>query len=316
MSKSKPKYSAVGGQALIEGVMMRGKDKISIAIRKSDGEIIIKTDEIKKTWISKFSKVPVLRGIFAFIASMVVGIKALNYSAEFYDDGTEIEKGKIDLWIEKKFGDKADSVYVGISMIFAFIITVLFFLALPAFVSKGLSNFIDNSILLSLVEGIFKFSLFLGYIFLISKMKEVKRVFEYHGAEHKSIRCLEAKEELTPENAMKFSRLHPRCGTSFLLIVVVISIIVFAFLGHFDTPFLRVALKMIFMPFVAGIAYEIITIAGKSESKLVGMISYPGMMLQKLTTKEPDLKQLEVALAALKEVLPIKFEENKDAEIN
>ncbi len=303
MSNEKAKYSAVGGQALIEGVMMRGKDKISIAVRKPDGEIVLKTDEIKKNWLSSFSKVPILRGILTFIASMIIGIKALNYSAEFYDDGSDYEKGKFDLWIEKKFGDKADSVYVAISMVFATAITVIFFLGLPAFVSKGLSNFIDKGILLSLIEGAFKFALFLGYIVIISKMKEVKRVFQYHGAEHKSIRCYEAKEELTPENASKYSRLHPRCGTSFLLIVVTLSIVIFAFLGHFDTPLLRIGLKMLFMPVVAGIAFEIIKLAGKSDSLLVKAISYPGMMLQKITTGEPDHDQLEVAIAALKAVI-------------
>lgn len=312
MSDKRPKYTTVGGQALIEGVMMRGKNKISIAIRKSDGEIIIKTDEIKKNFLTKFTKIPILRGVFAFIASMIIGIKALNYSAEFFDDGADIEKGKFDLWIEEKFGDKADSIYVAISMIFALTISIIFFLGLPAIVSFGLSNVVDNSILLSLLEGVFKFALFLGYIMLISKMKEVKRVFQYHGAEHKSIRCLEAKEELTPENAIKFSRLHPRCGTSFLLIVVVISIIVFAFLGNFNTPLLRVGLKLIFMPIVAGIAYEIISLAGKSDSKFVALVSYPGMMLQKLTTVEPDLDQIEVALAALKEVLEEESIDEKD----
>ena len=178
MSENK-KYSAVGGQALIEGVMMRGKDKISIAVRKPDGEIILKTDKIQKNFLTNFSKVPILRGMFAFISSMIIGIKALNYSAEFYDDGTEYEKGKFDIWVEKTFKDKADSVYVLISMVFAFIITVLFFIALPAYVSKGLTNYIDEGIVLSLIEGIFKFALFLGYIALISKMKEVKRVFEW-----------------------------------------------------------------------------------------------------------------------------------------
>lgn len=312
MAKNKTNFTSIGGQALIEGVMMRGKDDIAIVVRKSDGELVTKVDPIKKGFLHKFSKLPVLRGIFAFIGSMIIGIKALNYSAEFYDDGSSMEKGKFEKWVDKKFGDKADSIFVGISMIFALAITILFFLVLPAFVSKGFSNVIHNDILLSTIEGIFKFGLFLGYILLISKMKEVRRVFEYHGAEHKTIRCFEAKEELTPENAAKYSRLHPRCGTSFLLIVVVLSIVIFAFLGNFDNPFMRVALKLIFMPIVAGIAYEIISYAGKHDNVVVDIISWPGMMLQKITTAEPDLEQLEVAITSLKAVLDKETVENHE----
>ncbi|MBN2794338.1 MAG: DUF1385 domain-containing protein [Clostridia bacterium] len=312
MAKNKTNFTSIGGQALIEGVMMRGKDDIAIVVRKPDGELVTKVDPIKKGFLFKFSKLPILRGIFAFIGSMIIGIKALNYSAEFYEDGSNVEKGKFEKWVDKKFGDKADSVFVGISMVFALAITILFFLVLPAFVSKGFNNVIHNDILLSTIEGVFKFGLFLGYILLISKMKEVRRVFEYHGAEHKTIRCYEAKEELTPENAMKYSRLHPRCGTSFLLIVVVLSIVIFAFLGNFDNPFMRVALKMIFMPIVAGLAYEIISYAGKHDNIVVDAISWPGMMLQKITTAEPDLEQLEVAITSLKAVLNKETVENDE----
>lgn len=305
----KSQYTSIGGQALIEGVMMRGAKKIAIVVRKPDGELVTKVDAIKENFLTKFAKLPILRGIFAFIASMVIGIKALNYSAEFFEEDG-IEKSKLDLWIEKKFGDKADAIYVLVSMLFALVITLLFFIVLPAFVSNGLSNFFDNKLLLSLLEGIFKFTLFLGYIFAISKMKEVRRVFEYHGAEHKTIRCFEAKEELTPENAEKFSRLHPRCGTSFLLIVVVLSIVIFSFLGNFNAPLVRAGLKLLFMPLVAGLAYEVIRYAGKHESKLVDAISWPGMMMQKLTTAEPDREQLAVAIASLKAVLDEESVEN------
>lgn len=302
MAKEKSNYTAIGGQALIEGIMMRGKDKISITVRKSDGELITKVDPIQQGFLSKFRKIPVLRGIMAFISSMIVGIKALNYSAEFFDDGST-EKGKFDLWVEKKFGDKADSVYVVISMVFALAITGFFFIILPAFFSNFLSGFTDNSLGLSLAEGVFKFLLFLGYIVAISKMKEIKRVFQYHGAEHKTIRCFEAKEELTPENAEKFTRLHPRCGTSFLLIVVLLSVVIFSFLGNFGDPLYRALLKLLFMPIVAGIAYEVIQYAGKHDNKFVDIVSWPGMMFQKITTAEPDRGQLEVAITALKAVL-------------
>lgn len=301
MSKQ-TKYTSVGGQALIEGIMMRGKDKIAITVRKADGELVTKVDPIKKSFLTSFGKVPIIRGIMGFIGSMIIGIKALNYSAEFFEDGAA-EKGKFDLWIEEKFGDKADSIFVFISMVFALLITGLFFIVLPAFVSKFLSSLITSSLALSLAEGVFKFTLFLGYIVAISRMKEIKRVFQYHGAEHKTIRCFEAKEELTPENAEKFTRLHPRCGTSFLLIVVLLSVVIFSFLGNFGDPLYRAFLKLLFMPLVAGIAYEVIQYAGKHDNKFVDIISWPGMMFQKITTAEPDRGQLEVAIVALKAVL-------------
>lgn len=302
MGKSKSKYTSIGGQALIEGIMMRGKDHIAITVRKSDGEMVTKVDPIKRGFFSKMAKVPVLRGVFAFFSSMVVGIKALNYSAEFFEDGAG-EKGKFELWVEEKFGDKSDSIFVGISMVFALLITGLFFLVLPAFFSNFLSASISNDLALSLLEGLFKFSLFLGYVLIISRVKEVKRVFQYHGAEHKTIRCFEAKEELTPENAKKFTRLHPRCGTSFILIVVIISVVIFSFLGNFGSPLYRAALKLLFMPIVAGFAYETIQYAGKHENKFVDIISWPGMMFQKITTSEPDEGQLEVAITALNAIL-------------
>lgn len=303
MTKEKTKFASVGGQALIEGVMMRGIDKIAIVIRKSDGSLVTKVDPIEKNFFSKFAKIPILRGIFAFFASMIVGIKALNYSAEFYEEGDGVEKGKFEVWMEKKFGDAADKIFVGISMLFALVITFIFFIALPAVVSSGLRGIISSNLLLSLSEGVFKFALFLGYVVLISKMKEVNRVFQYHGAEHKSIRCYEAKEALTPENAAKHSRLHPRCGTSFLLIIVVLSTVIFAFLGNFDEPVVRIGLKLMFMPAVAGLAYEVIRYAGKHDSVIVDIISWPGMMFQKITTAEPDLLQLEVAIESLKAVI-------------
>ncbi len=299
----KPKYTSIGGQALIEGIMMRGKDKIAIAIRKSDGEIITKVDPIKKGKFSFMSKIPLLRGVYAFFSSMIVGIKALNYSASFYDDGIEYKKTKLEMWVENTFKDKADAIFVGFSMIFALIITALFFLVLPAYFSKFLTHRIESKLALSLLEGGFRFLLFLGYIVIISRMKDIQRVFEYHGAEHKTIRCFEARAELTPENAMKFTRLHPRCGTSFLLIVVMLSIVIFAFLGHFETPLYRVLLKFIFMPLVAGISYEIIKYAGSHDNFLVNIISWPGLMFQKLTTNEPDEGELECAIIALKAVL-------------
>ena len=302
------KYSAVGGQALIEGIMMKGKEKIAIAVRKQDGEIELKTEEIPKIEKSILVKIPILRGSVALISSMIVGIKALSYSAEFYAEVDEDYEVKgIEKWLNDKFGDKADTVMVVFSMIFALIMAFLLFGMLPSFIIGFLRSTSLNPVILSLFEGIVKISMFLGYVAIISRMKDVRRVFEYHGAEHKTIHCLESGEELTVENVKKFTTLHPRCGTSFLLIVFIVSIIIFTFIS-WNNILIRVLLKAVLLPLVAGISYEIIRWSGKNEGVLVNIISYPGLMVQKLTTKEPDEKQIEVALVALKEVL--KYSEN------
>jgi uncharacterized protein YqhQ len=309
------KYSAVGGQAIIEGVMMKGPNDVAIAVRKPDGEITIKMEKPSKIEKSFLLKIPVLRGSIALIASMIVGVKALSYSAEFYAEMEEGYEAKgFEKWIYDKLGDKAEDVMVAFSMVFALIMAFSLFGVLPTVIINMLKNFVENAKILSFFEGALKILMFITYILVISRMKDVRRVFEYHGAEHKVIHCLESGEELTVENARKFTTLHPRCGTSFLLIVFVISIIIFSFVS-WSSLIVRIALKMILLPLVAGLSYEIIKWAGKSDSTLVKIISYPGLMMQKLTTKEPDDAQLEVALKAMMAVIEAKEEVFSSSEL-
>lgn len=305
------KKSSIGGQALIEGVMMKGPKDIAIAVRKTCGEIVIKKEPVGKLEKSNLVKIPIIRGVIALINSMVIGVRALTYSAEFFEDeASEDKKSKLDIWIENKFGDKAQDIAIYISVVIAIGMAILLFGFVPTFLINFLKNVVNSQILLSGMEGILKIFMFLGYITAISRMKEVQRVFQYHGAEHKTIHCYESGQELTVENARIFTTLHPRCGTSFLLIVMVISILLFSLLG-WDNFIIRVAMKLLLLPLVAGISYEIIKWAGRSESTLARILSYPGLILQKLTTREPDDRQLEVAIEALKNVLV----EDKDADI-
>jgi uncharacterized protein YqhQ len=296
------KYCGIGGQALIEGVMMRGTKSVAMAVRKPDGEIEIKKEILKIDSGKKISKIPFVRGTFALISSMIVGIKALTYSAEFFAVEEEVKPSKFEDWINKKLGDKAENALIIFSMITAGLFAFGLFGVLPTILTNFFKANIDNHWVLAAIEGITKIILFVTYILVISNMKDIKRVFQYHGAEHKTIHCLESGGELTPENAQKFSRLHPRCGTSFILFVLVISILVFSFVS-WNSILGRIGLKILLFPVIAGISYEIIKWAGKSEGKFVSALSYPGLMLQKLTTKEPDYRQLEVAIAAINGVL-------------
>lgn len=292
----------VGGQALIEGVMMQSKEKRAIAIRKVDGEIVIKKNKIK-SWISekKIDKIPFIRGTFILIENMIEGINSLNYSSEFFID-EDGEEDKFDLFLKRIFKDKVNDVVVGLSMILALLLSVGLFVLTPTFLGGLFSNIISNKVILNLVEGIIRILILFAYIVIISKNKDIERTFQYHGAEHKAVYCYENNLELTVENARKFTTLHPRCGTNFLFIVMSTSIILFSFFG-WPNPLIRVIMRIICIPIVAGISYEIIRFLGKYNNKLTKIVAYPGMMLQKFTTKEPDDSQLEVALAALKAVV-------------
>ncbi len=292
----------VGGQALIEGVMMQSKEKRAIAIRKVDGEIVIKKNKIK-SWISekKIDKITFIRGTFILIENMIEGINSLNYSSEFFIDEDE-EEDKFDLFLKRIFKDKVNDVVVGLSMILALLLSVGLFVLTPTFLGGLFSNIISNKVILNLVEGIIRILILFAYIVIISKNKDIERTFQYHGAEHKAVYCYENNLELTVENARKFTTLHPRCGTNFLFIVMSTSIILFSFFG-WPNPLIRVIMRIICIPIVAGISYEIIRFLGKYNNKLTKIVAYPGMMLQKFTTKEPDDSQLEVALAALKAVV-------------
>ena len=299
-----------GGQAVMEGVMMRGKALYAMAVRKPNGEIAVVTRTIrdpsqKRPWL----KWPIIRGIVAFGSALAIGMKTLTESAEIATEGEEEEPTRFERFLKNKFGDKVNDILVQISVVLAVAIAVLLFVLLPLWIGSALTAAVNPSFL-GLVEGISRLLIFLAYVLLISRSKEIRRVFQYHGAEHKTINGYEQKTELTVENIRGYSRLHNRCGTSFLLIVMFISILVFTFVRTPD-PLLRLVSRLVLIPVVAGISYEIIRWAGRSNSKWVKVVSFPGLCLQRLTTGEPDDKQIEVAVCALQSVLD---EEKKEAE--
>lgn len=302
----------VGGQAILEGVMMRGMERTAIAVRIPDGRIHIKTRKNGNT--SKWMKVPIVRGVFSFITSLVEGTKTLTYSAdvlEYYDrklkdDKTDAESekmGKIESLLSEKLGSqKLWSLMLAASVIFALAFSVGIFVLLPTAAAGWIKAYISSPILLNLTEGILRIVMFLLYLSAISKMEDIKRVFQYHGAEHKTIHCFENNLELTPENAQTFYTLHPRCGTSFLMFVMIISLILFSLLG-WPNLLWRLVSRIILIPVVAGTSYELLKWAGRSDNIVVRILSLPGLYLQKITTNEPDEKQLEVAIASLKAVM-------------
>ncbi len=309
----KPKHmTSIGGQALIEGLLMMGPNNIAIAVRKPDGEIIVEKRPLPKK--SKLSKLPLVRGVVGLFKQMVVGIKALMFSAEFVDLEEEGEKekepSKFDQFFEKVlgkvFGNKLQDALIYISVFVSLIFSVVLFILLPNFIAGFLPFDRETNsgvVLYNLVEGIVKIILFFSYIVLISKLNDIKRVWQYHGAEHKTIHCYEHGEELTVENIQKYTTRHPRCGTSFLFTVMVVSILVFSFAGWHDEAWKNMIIRLILLPVVAGISYEIIKFAGKSQSKAVQLLNVPGLMFQKYTTKEPDDSMVEVAIEAMKNVL-------------
>jgi uncharacterized protein YqhQ len=305
MAKTKRK-TTIGGQALIEGIMMKGPHKIATAIRKPDGEITIRTKKLKSVFSNSLLKKPIIRGSAALIEAMLIGVKELMYSAEFYEE--EIEEDFLDRALRKIFKDKADTAIIYASVAIALLISVGVFIVGPSLITNLLKNIIPIPIVLNLIEGFIRIGLFVIYVYYISKLEDIKRVFMYHGAEHKTIYCYENMEELTVENARKYTTLHPRCGTSFIVNVLLISIVVFSFFG-WPNPLMRVVIRLAMLPFIAGIAYEVNKYVGRNDQTLFAKIAEkPGFWFQKLTTKEPDDSMLEVAIAALKEVIP----ENKD----
>jgi uncharacterized protein YqhQ len=294
-TKIKPK--SVGGQAVIEGVMMKGADSIAIAVRKPDGEIALKKQELKSNR-KTISKIPILRGVFAFFDSMVLGVQSLMYSAEFYEEEDPKAKDKKPSALDKFM----EANFIWISVLLSLTFTILLFILLPTVLVNVFEKWTANTIVLNLLEGVVRIGIFVAYITAISGMKDIKRVFEYHGAEHKTIFCYEYGEELTVENVKKHGRLHPRCGTSFLFIVMIVSILMFS-MFEWSNLFYRIFIRLALLPVVAGISFEFIKWAGRSESKFACYMSKPGMWLQKITTREPDDSQIEVAIEALKNVL-------------
>lgn len=309
MSKMK---TSIGGQAIIEGIMMRGPFKTAIAVRKPDKEIELKVTEnhslIKKL---KLHKIPILRGIVAFLENMVIGTRALMYSAEFFDieDDSDAEPSKFEKWLDKVFGEKLKDYVIYFSVLVSVIFAVGLFIVLPNFVVGLFGDMLADQVK-TIIVSIIKILLFVGYVLLVSRMEDIKRVFMYHGAEHKTIHCFESGEELTLENVKNHTRLHPRCGTSFLLIVMVISIIVFSFIS-WENPFMRILLILALLPVVSGFSYEIIKFAGRHDNKCTRIISAPGLAFQHLTTKEPTDDMIEVAITALTAVIPENTEEAK-----
>lgn len=302
MAKKKMCASGIGGQAVLEGVMMKNKEACAIAVRKADGEIDVEITEYHGVLHgSILTKIPFIRGVFNFADSFILGMRAINHSAEFYEEEDSTDT-KFDRFMTKVFGDKAEKVMSGFVMIFSILIAVGLFIVLPYYASKILEGYIQNTSLLSLVEGLIRLVIFLIYIIIITLMKDIRRLYMYHGAEHKCINCLEHGRALTVNNVKRSSRLHKRCGTSFLLFVMVVSIILFMFI-KVDAPALRLLFRVLLIPVIAGISYELIRIAGKSDNIIVKILSAPGMALQLLTTKEPDDDMIEVAIKSVEGVL-------------
>ena len=292
----------IGGQAVIEGVMMKNMDRYAVSVRKPNGKIETKVEEcISFAEKHPLFQLPVFRGMANFLESMVIGMKTLNYSASFYEDEEEQTESRTEQLLEKILGEKADKIIMGIVLVFSLAISIGLFMILPYIASEALGNLIRNEYVILFMEGIIRIAIFLGYIVLISRMEDIKRVFMYHGAEHKTINCLEAGVPLTPENVDNFSRLHKRCGTSFIFIVMIISMVFFFFI-RVDTIWLRIVLRLLFLPLVAGVSYEFIRLAGSSDHPLVQIFSKPGLALQRLTTKEPDHSMIEVAIASVEGV--------------
>ncbi len=296
--------TSIGGQALIEGILMRGPVKQAIVVRTADG-LVTKVSEPR--FIRERIKIlgwPFLRGIVVFIESMVYGVRALTYSAELIPEEQQEEPSKLDAWIEKKFGaEKAQKFIIGIAVFLGIALSVGLFVLLPTILAGFFKDFTQSAVLRNLAEGFFRILIFLLYMYFCTKSKDLNRVFRYHGAEHKTIFCYEKGLPLTVENVRKQSRFHPRCGTSFLFIVMIISIFVFSFLS-WDNVWLRMALRILLLPVVMGISYEIIRWAGKHDNWLSLILAAPGKALQRLTTSEPDDEMIECAIEATKLVIP------------
>lgn len=302
MSKRKNmNYSGIGGQAVLEGIMMKNKDQYAVAVRKPDGEIEVEIEHY--TGIihgSKLMKIPFIRGVFQFLDSLILGMRSLNFSASFYEDA-EAQETAADKVFNKLFKDKAEKVFSGIVMILSLVLAIGIFMVLPYFVTSLFEEYIRSASFMAIIEGVLRIIIFVGYVLCISLMKDIRRVYMYHGAEHKCINCIEKGRPLTVKNVMRSSKQHKRCGTSFLLFVMLVSVVLFFFI-RVQNPVYRVLIRIVLIPVIAGISYEIIRLAGKSNNILVRIISAPGMWLQRLTTREPDESMVEVAIAAVEAV--------------
>ena len=298
------KSSGIGGQAVMEGIMMRNVSEYSVAVRKENGEIEVKKETYKGVGSKcKLFRLPFIRGIFSFVDSLVLVLKSLNYSASlFMEDGEEEEEpGRFEKWLQKKFGDKAEKVIMDLTMVISIILAMGIFMVFPTWVSTLMKPLLGNGIWMALFEGVLRIAIFIAYVGLISLMPDINSTYMYHGAEHKCINCIEHGLPLTVENVMKSSKEHKRCGTSFLLIVMVISILFFLVIRP-ETLWLRLVSRILLIPVIAGVSFEFLRLAGNSDNPVVNLLSKPGLMLQGLTTKEPDEKMAEVAICAVEAV--------------
>lgn len=309
------RYSGIGGQAVMEGVMMKNQEKYAVAVRKPDQEIVVETSTYEGLIKNKkIRNMPILRGVFSFIESLVLGMKTLTFSASFFEEEEEEKSGSRKA--EKRAGAKKpapteeeqkkkekrqENVLMGGTVAISIVLAVAIFMVLPYYISVFFQRFITSQTLLALLEGVIRLTIFIGYVAAISLMPDIKRVYMYHGAEHKCINCIEQGMDLTVENVRKSSRLHKRCGTSFLLIVMLISIVFFLFI-RVDNRILQLLLRLVLIPVIAGVSYEFIRLAGRSDHMIVNLFSKPGLLLQRITTREPDDSMIEVGIASVEAV--------------
>lgn len=296
------KYSGIGGQAVIEGIMMKNKNDYATAVRRPDGEIEVQKDVyVSMTEKVKFFALPFVRGVFSFADSMILGMRTLTFSASFFEDDEDSEPGRFELWLDKVFGEKAEKVLLTFVMIFSVVMAIAIFMVLPLLIANGLRMFIHSETVMAILEGLIRIAIFVTYIKLISRMEDIRRTFMYHGAEHKCINCIEHGMILNVDNVRASSKQHKRCGTSFLIIVMIISILFFMVI-RVENVWLRIISRIVLIPVIAGISYEFLRLAGRSDSALVNLLSKPGMWMQNLTTTEPDDSMIEVAIAAVNAV--------------
>lgn len=301
----------IGGQAVLEGVMMMGPERMAIAVRRAkDKQIEVKEKEVTPAAKKhKFLGWPVVRGVVSFVASLKNGMNTITESAKMLgDEEYEEEPSKFETWLANKLGKKIDDVVMYMAVVVAIVLACGMFVVLPSLAASGLKLLIPSRTVVNLLEGVVRLVIFMGYLLAVSRMKEIKRVFMYHGAEHKTVHAWEHDEELTPENCRKYSVMHPRCGTAFMLIVMLLSILLFSVLGWDATWYTRILSRLILLPVVAGISYEVLRIFGRYDNKLVRFLRWPGMQLQRITAKEPDDSMLEVAIVAMKAAAGLPYE--------
>ncbi|MBE6574264.1 MAG: DUF1385 domain-containing protein [Ruminococcaceae bacterium] len=317
MAKNKEKImncrlGTVGGEAVLEGIMMKGKDgTMGVAVRKEDGDIVVVKEKhvsIRKKY--KFLNLPIIRGVVGMVESFILSYKVLNISAEVYGLEEDSEPSKFEKWLDKKFGKNIMDIVMGIALVLGLVLAMGLFVFLPSLITKGIEALVGSDLGLwkNVVEGIIKIAIFVAYLLLVSLMKDIRRTFQYHGAEHKSIFCYEAGEELTVENIKKFKRFHPRCGTSFLFVILILSILIYSLpFITWESVWMRMLIKLPMLPVIVGLGFEFIMFAGKHDNVVTRILSAPGLWMQRITTREPDDDQIEVAIIALKTALPEDF---------